>query len=186
MNKLKEAREILGKKFDIENIDIDVPEIQSTDVKEVTKSKIEAAYNEAVKIYGPNVNIICEDTGLHFKNMNNFPGALIKFYHKALGNVGISKHNGGSKATAITVVGLRNKKGVYLFSGETKGKVVKPKYLNEKGGFGWDPLFIPKYPKEFEKYKGKSYGEIPNEVKNSISQRYKAFKKLIQKFKIEK
>jgi len=183
INKVNEARAILGNKFDIENIDIDLPEIQSTDVKEVTKYKVEAAYNEAVKKYGKDVNIICEDTGLHFANMNDFPGALIKFYFKANGTTGISKHNGGSKARAVTIVGLINKKGTFLFEGETKGSVIKPKKLDEKvTSFGWDPIFIPKYPKEFEQYKGKSYAEIPKEVKNSISQRYKAFKKLEKHF----
>lgn len=182
-NKLSEAKAILGDKFDITNIDIDLPEIQTTDVKEVTKYKIEAAYEAAVEKYGKDVNIICEDTGLHFTNMSDFPGALIKFYFKAIGCQGISKHNGGSKAKAVTVVGLKNKKGTYLFEGETKGTVVKPKKLVEGGSFGWDPIFIPKVPKELEKYKGMTYGQIPKEVKNSVSQRMKAFKKLEKHFK---
>ena len=182
--KVDEVKAILGNNFNVIKFDIDVPEIQSTDVKEVIQAKIEIAYTQAKMSFGDNINIICEDTGLYFENMNSFPGALIKFYFKALGLEGIAKHNGGSKATAQTVIGLKTAKGkLHFFEGETKGKVVKLKNLKKIEGFGWDAIFIPKYNDEMKsKYKNMSYAEIPVDVKNKISQRYKAFYKLAKYF----
>lgn len=177
-NKLSEVKQILGNRFQVENIDIDVPEIQSTSVQEVTTEKLEHAYKVASEQYGKEINIICEDTGLHFDNMNDFPGALIKFYYKAIGNEGIVKHNGGSKAKAVTIVGLKNKEGTFLFQGEKKGKVVKK--LTTFSGFGWDPIFVPT---KYESYKNQTYAEIPLDIKNKVSQRYKAFTKFKKHFK---
>lgn len=182
-NKLAEAKEILGDKFQVDTIDIDLPEIQSTSVKEVMENKIKIAYEEASKIYGKNINIICEDTGLSFANMNDFPGALIKFYYKAIGNEGIVKHNKGSKCTANTVIGLHNNHGTFFIEGITKGTVSNK--VPKVEGFAWDKIFIPDISSKntkFMKYKGKTYAEIPIEIKNKISQRSKAFIKLKKHF----
>lgn len=182
-NKLAEAKQILGDKFEVDNIDIDLPEIQTTSVREVMEYKIKFAYEEASKIHGKNINIICEDTGLSFANMNNFPGALIKFYFKALGNEGIVQHNKGSESTATTVIGLHNRDGTYFFEGITNGTV--PIRVPKVESFGWDPIFIPKLDgrnRNHNRYQGKTYAEIPIEVKNKISQRSKAFEKLKKYF----
>jgi len=77
-NKLAEAKAILGDDFEVDNIDIDLPEIQTTSVREVMEYKIKFAYEEASKIHGKNINIICEDTGLSFANMNNLATLLCK------------------------------------------------------------------------------------------------------------
>lgn len=182
-NKLAEAKSILGDEFEVDNIDIDLPEIQTTSVKEVMEYKIKFAYQEASKIHGKNINIICEDTGLSFANMNNFPGALIKFYFKALGNEGIVKHNRGSECTANTVIGLHNREGTFFFEGITHGTV--PNRVPNVESFGWDPIFIPKLDgrsRNTNHYQGKTYAEIPIEIKNKISQRSKAFEKLKKHF----
>ena len=164
-NKVAEAAAILGSGFQVEQFDIDLPEVQTTLVKEVIQHKIEAAYAKA----GRAAHVICEDTGLCFADINDFPGALIKFYHKALGNQGIVVHHGGSRCTATTVIGYRNPEGTYLFEGSTQGRVAM-KIV--KDGFGWDPIFIP------DGCGGRSYAEMTMEEKNAISHRSKAFKKL--------
>ena len=104
--------------------------------------------------------------------MNNFPGALIKFYSEHLGNKGITKFNGGSKAYAETVIGYHDGKKIHFFKGKINGTIPK----KPKGkGFGWDPIFIPK---GFNK----SFAEISQEEKNKISMRAKAFKKFKKYF----
>ena len=165
-NKLNEAKDIMGDKFQINNKKVDLPEIQSTNVEEVITEKLKEAYKIVKK------PVFCEDTGVYIKNMNNFPGALIKFYLEHLGNKGISKFNGGSKAYAETVIGYHDGKKIYFFKGKIDGKISKKP---QGKGFGWDPIFIPK---GFNK----SFAEISQEEKNKISMRAKAFKKFKKHF----
>jgi XTP/dITP diphosphohydrolase len=160
-NKLKEARLILGDKIKLKNKKIDLDEIQSTSVEEVIKHKVALAYNLIKK------PCIAEDTGVYIKNMNGFPGALIKFYLDKLGNKGISKFNGGSDAYAETIIGYHDGKKIHIFKGKVNGKISKTPKGN---GFGWDPIFIPKN-------NTKSFSQMTEEDKNKISMRGKAFRK---------
>jgi hypothetical protein len=60
--------------------------------------------------------------------------------------------------------------------------IVEGKVANAfvEGGFGFDPCFIPNLSSDSsnDKYHGKTYGELPFEIKNEISHRAVAFKKL--------
>ena len=159
-NKIKEFQQILG--IELDNIDIDLPEIQSTDVMEVAKEKLKEAMKH---IKGP---CIVDDSGLHIDNLNGFPGALIKFYHKKLKNEGIVKHSPGSKAQAVSVIGYFDGKNEYFFEGKTEGKIPEEP---SGDGFGWDPIFVPD-GSDF------SYAQLSSEEKNKISQRKLAIEKL--------
>ena len=194
--KRKEVEQILGTdKYNIVNIDLDVPEIQTISVEEVTNAKIKSAYellkenfkeviqkfNEKdVKIKNINeVIVICEDTGLYIEDMNNFPGALIKFYLGSLNVDGIAKMNGGSLAKAETVIGvIKYGKIQKSLVGNRTGKIAKK--IVSKDSFGWDPIFIPDLAKtKYSEYDGKTYAELKKlEIKNEISHRKKAFDKL--------
>ena len=193
--KRKEVEQILGTdKYNIVNIDLDVPEIQTISVEEVTDAKINSAYellkenfkeviqkfNEKdVKIKNINeVIVICEDTGLYIEDMNNFPGALIKFYLGSLNVDGIAKMNGGSLAKAETVIGvIKYGKIQKSLVGNRTGKIAKK--IVSKDSFGWDPIFIPDLAKtKYSEYDGKTYAELKKlEIKNEISHRKKAFDK---------
>jgi XTP/dITP diphosphohydrolase len=193
--KRKEVEQILGiDKYNIVNIDLDVPEIQTISVEEVTDAKIKSAYellkenfkeviqkfNEKdVKIKNINeVIVICEDTGLYIEDMNNFPGALIKFYFASLNVDGIAKINGGSLAKAETVIGvIKYGKIQKSLIGNRTGKIAKK--IVSKEAFGWDPIFIPDLTKtKYSEYDGKTYAELKKlEIKNEISHRKKAFDK---------
>ena len=197
--KRREVEAILGpNKYCIINVDLDVPEIQSISVEEVTKEKIKSAYellkqnfNEVIKKFSENgvkvnninnVIIICEDSGLYINDMKNFPGALIKFYFGSIGNEGIAKINGNSKAKAQTIIGIIK-----------YGKIMKPIIGNRNGkiadkvegtsGFGWDPIFIPNIGKtKYSKHNGKTYAELHQlNIKNEISHRTDAFRKFMKK-----
>jgi len=195
-NKRKEIEEIIGDKATIINIKIDLPEIQSISVKEVIRKKIEHALMEIQKeeifnlikkkfndknIIVETINdfiLICEDTGLYIKNMNGFPGALIKFYYDSIGNKGIVERDHGSNATVMCVIGIVSKGEIKSsISGKVKGKIAK--YNSGNNGFGWDASFIPQLKNTtYEEYNGKSYAEIPEHTKNKLSHRYVAFTKL--------
>ena len=193
--KRKEVEAILGsKKYSIVNVNLEVPEIQSISVEEVTKEKIKSAYellkdnfkevidkfmDKGVKVSNINdVIVICEDTGLYIEDMNNFPGALIKFYLGSLNVDGIAKMNGGSLAKAETVIGvIKYGKIQKSLVGNRTGKIAKK--IVSKDSFGWDPIFIPDLAKtKYSEYDGKTYAELKKlDIKNEISHRKKAFDK---------
>ena len=57
---------------------------------------------------------------------------------------------------------------VKLFKGITNGKIVEPRGPNT---FGWDPCFQPDG-------KDETYAEMPKEIKNTLSHRFKALEAL--------
>jgi inosine triphosphate pyrophosphatase len=197
--KRKEVEAILGStKYSIVNINLEVPEIQSISVEEVTKEKIKSAYEllksnfkevidkfmeKGVKVSNINdVIVICEDTGLYMSDMNKFPGALIKYYLGSIGIEGIVKMNGGSKAKAQTVIGvIKHGKIMKPFVGNRTGKIANK--IESTNSFGWDPVFIPDLSKtKYSKYNGKTYAELKKlNIKNEISHRTDAFTKFMKK-----
>ena len=214
-NKLREVREILGNNFAVININVDLQEIQSTDVKEVIVEKIKEAskifckkkifdkineeFNKldiTIKNFS-DFTVICEDTGLHINSMNigekaekeptkMFPGALIKFYLQALGASGIIDINKDSDARLSCCIGIiKNGKIIDPIEGIVEGKIAK-KFTD--GGFGFDPCFIPNLSSDSSnnKHRGQSYAELPSEIKNTISHRAVAFNNLKEMLLISK
>lgn len=162
-NKLKEVQEILG--GNIEQLDMDLPEIQELDAKKIIEEKI----NIAMKIHKG--NFIVEDTSLYFNGLNGMPGPFIKWFLQALGSDGLyklAKSSGNMDARASTLIGYYDGTKTIFFEGVTEGKIVKP--VGETN-FGWDPIFVPK---GFNK----TYAQMTAAEKNSISHRRKALDKL--------
>lgn len=170
VNKVREFEQILETKLNYEKMDL--VEIQSTDVSEVTMAKVKEAYS---KLKRP---VIVEDTGLYIYDINNFPGALIKFYMRDLGCDGICRFHAGSYAYVETVIGYHNGNNTRLFKGIVKGTLsIEPRGTN---GFGWDKIFIPNG-------QSKTYAQMTAEEKNATSMRRLAleeFKKVINPNKV--
>lgn len=161
-NKLREAQAVLP---EVEQLDIELPEIQDVNAHEIIKAKL----GEAQKHHRG--RFIVEDTSLYLKGMNGLPGPLIKWFLKTVGNEGIARlaHDFGDEAEAKTVVGYSDDAGgTEFFEGSVKGRIVEP-----RGGtnFGWDPVFLPD---GFDK----TFAEMDAEQKNSISMRRLALNRL--------
>ncbi len=168
MNKLREFEQILGTK--LKSVKMHVDEIQAIDVKKVVEHKTKQAYE---KIGRP---VITEDTGLYLEAWKGLPGALIKWFDKAIGYKNIPNLLEGSrKAKAQTVIGYFDGKTYENFIGEVSGTISQRS--RGKTDFGWDLMFVPKgYSKTF--------AEMRPEEKNQISMRRIAlekFKKFIKK-----
>lgn len=69
---------------DIQQVDIDLPEIQSLDPHAIIRYKLA----EAQKIY-PHSQIIVEDTSLIFDAWHGLPGPLIKWYLQTVKDIGL-------------------------------------------------------------------------------------------------
>lgn len=150
----------------VKQLDIDLPEIQSIDAKEIIKTKLLEAQKHKKGEF------IIEDTSLYLDCLNGLPGPLIKWFLGKLGNTGlyhIVKKLGNNKAVAKTIIGYSDcKNQIHFFEGSLSGAIVKP---TGKTSFGWDPIFLPNgYNKTFQ--------QMDKSQKNKISMRRKAVNKL--------
>ncbi len=161
--KFEEAKAILG---EVEQLDIDLPEIQSIESKEIIKAKLEEA------LAHQEGNFIVDDNSFSFNCLGGLPGPLIKWFLKTIGNEGLFNlvnKLGDNKAEAKTTIGYaKNHDEIYFFEGSIKGKIVSPR---GEYGFGWDPIF---QPDGFEK----TFAEMTVEEKSKISMRRIALNKL--------
>merc|ERR1711935_709983 len=82
--KIKEFRAILESKFEIEQLDLDLPEYQGTPM-EVATEKIKLAYSQVKK------PLITEDCSLCFNAYGGLPGVYIKWFMKSLKPEGLYK-----------------------------------------------------------------------------------------------
>jgi non-canonical purine NTP pyrophosphatase (RdgB/HAM1 family) len=168
--KLAEAQSIIP---GVKNIELDLPEIQALDPQEVVAEKLK----EAIKT--KKGEFFIEDVSLHIECLNGFPGPLIKWMLKAMGNQGIydivSKYE-NHNALGRAVIGYTDGKEMRFFTGELRGKIVEPRGA---GGFGWDPIFQP------DGY-NKTLAEMNLEEKNKLSMRKAALMKMADYLKKRK
>ncbi|OGD86370.1 hypothetical protein A2870_00635 [Candidatus Curtissbacteria bacterium RIFCSPHIGHO2_01_FULL_41_11] len=160
--KIDEINAILGTNHKISNIDI--PEIQSLNLDEVITEKAKAAYE---KIKKP---VLVTDVSLEIEGLNGLPGPFVKFFLKTLGEEKTVQLVKGSRKTKVTdAVAIYDGRTLKVFKGTVWGKVIP--HARGNSGFGFDFVFIPKGY-------NKTYSQMPSSLKNKISHRALALKKL--------
>lgn len=177
-HKVNEIREILGSgRFDLVTLsDLNI----SAEVEEDKDTLEGNALKKAEEMYRiARVPAIADDTGLFVDVLGGEPGVYSSRYAgenatyddncvKLLSSMK-EVPEGKRSAYFKTVVCFYESEGIYkFFEGICTGRIDTRK-RGEKG-FGYDPLFIPD---GFDK----TYAEMSEEEKNSISHRGKAFKK---------
>ncbi len=190
-HKLREIREILGDQFEILSLaDIgcheDIPETGNT---------LEANAHQKAEYVFDHYHIDCfaDDTGLEVDALGGAPGVHSARYaegtdhnseanmDKLLRELGNISNRQARFRTVISLIQMEGGNPVcsreYQFEGSVEGRIGHERHGN--GGFGYDPLFIP------EGY-DKSFAELGEEVKNQISHRARAVKKLAEWLKAEK
>jgi len=65
---------------ELEQLDIDLPEIQSLDPQEILRYKLDAAIKSSPTLLSQGGGIIVEDTSLVFHAWNGLPGPFVKWY----------------------------------------------------------------------------------------------------------
>ena len=162
-NKLSEINAILGTNHKVSTID--VPEIQTLDLDELIKAKAKAAYE---KIKKP---VLVGDVSMEIEALGGLPGPFIKYFLNTLDTEGtVALLKGKNTKTKVTdVVAIYDGKIAKIFKGIIHGTLV-PKNRGTNG-FGFDKVFVPNgYTK--------TLAQMPNSLKNKISHRARALKKL--------
>lgn len=164
--KARDIQKILG--FPINVADIELEEIQETDLGKIAIHKINEAFE---KIGSP---VIIDDVGLYINAWNGFPGPLIKWILKAgEGNASMllkmMEGEENRKAQVRLVAAYHDGKKAHIFFGEDKGEIAEE--IRGENGFGWDPVFIPEGST-------KTFAEMSFEEKNKDSHRRQALEKL--------
>src|ERR1035437_5832135 len=150
----------------VEHHRLDLPEIQSLNLREIAEEKARAAFQAL------GTSVLVEDTSLTFTALGRLPGPLIKWFLKELGNEGLTRLLDGYKdrsCLAEVIFALYDGKEMRTFSGECLGHIA-PRPLGEEG-FGWDPIFIPEGHE-------RTWGVMSAEEQKQTSMRRRALKKL--------
>jgi XTP/dITP diphosphohydrolase len=136
VHKFKEVKEILGKfGISVEMLNWEYREIQAKTLEEVVTEALKNIEEDGVFI---------EDAGLFIRGLKGFPGVYSRYVEDTIGNEGILKLMLDVKdrsAVFRSVVGYKEK-DIKIFEGEVEGTIASE--IRGEGGFGYDPIFIPK------------------------------------------
>jgi XTP/dITP diphosphohydrolase len=177
LHKLEEIKKIVSSKIQIRSL-ADAGIFCQEDIPETASTLEENALMKAHFIkenYG--YDCFADDTGLEVEALNNAPGVRSARYagksRNSQANIAkllkkMKKIN-NRKARFRTVIALTLDGRDYLFEGIINGSIIK----EERGtaGFGYDPIFVPSGYMQ-------TFAELGNNVKNTISHRALAGKKL--------
>lgn len=124
--------------IDVPHVKLDLDEIQSLNLREITEHKARQAYE---KIKSP---VLVEDVGLTFEALGRLPGPFIKWFLESLGIEGICKlldGDGDRRAFGEVCYAYYDGQKVRFFEGRVDGTVSDKPRGNRL--FGWDFIFIP-------------------------------------------
>jgi len=175
-HKVKEVKQMLDESIEI----VSMREIGVTEDIPETSDTIEgnALQKARYLVEHHNVNCFAEDTGLEIEILDGAPGVHTARYggeeKRTEDNIArvleelTGKMNRAAQFRTVIALIIDGKE--YTFEGICKGSILRSE--RGYGGFGYDPIFQPMgYDKTF--------AELPSEVKNEISHRGIATKKLI-------
>ncbi|MBI3519567.1 MAG: non-canonical purine NTP diphosphatase [Bacteroidetes bacterium] len=175
-NKLKEVRSLMPSPIELISLD----EINFMDEIEETASTIEGnALLKAKTIFEKTgKNCFADDSGLLVDALNGAPGVYSARYageqkndqdnmQKLLQELSnISNRNAHFKTVMALIIDGKE----HVFEGTVHGKIIHEK--KGSNGFGYDPIFMP------DGY-DQTFAQLSSEIKNTISHRANALKKLI-------
>ena len=186
-HKLSEIRQILGSRVEVLSLkdigcDVDIPETGTT---------LETNALQKAQYVHDNYHYDCfaDDTGLEVDALGGAPGVYSARY-AAVGCAATSSQpidhdseanitrllselgeNNNRRARFRTVIALIQQGEVHEFEGIVNGEIIRERRGGE--GFGYDPIFQP------DGY-DQTFAELGVEVKNQISHRARATKKLCE------
>ena len=198
-HKLEEIRAIMPAGIEVLSLhDIGFEqEIEETGLTlaENSKIKAEAVYHWlSDNGYSTVDGVFADDTGLEIDALGGEPGVYTARWYrlndgmsaaaplndermifaanraKTLRELSGKTNRGAQFKTVITLIRIAQNETVQV-EGVVRGRIATEEY--GQGGFGYDPIFIP------EGY-DKTFGELPADLKNSISHRARAMEALVK------
>ena len=182
-HKLDEVRRILPAGIEVLSLsdigfEAEIEETGTT-LEQNSAIKAETVYQWLrVTGYGlPVDGVFADDTGLEIDALGGQPGVYTARWagepaanrKKALAELKGITDRGAQFRTVITLIRMTGER--LAVSGVVRGRIAEEEY--GQGGFGYDPVFIPEGD-------DKSFGELPADVKNSISHRSRALQALVK------
>ena len=176
--KAEEIKQILGSDFEIKTMD--EVGLSNLEIIEDGNTFEENAAKKAVTVFKKiNMPVIADDSGLCVDYLGGSPGAHTARFAgenasdsenidkllSELKNVPFEKRS--AKFVCVIAFIENSADNIKYFRGECSGFILDKK--RGTSGFGYDPVF---YYKEYEK----TLAELGEEVKNTVSHRYKALK----------
>jgi len=176
-HKLEEVNKVIDhSKYDLASLkDIGITE----DIPETGDTLEENALIKARYVIAKqNSNVFSEDTGLEVDTLGGDPGVITARYagpqKDAHDNMDLLLKNLEGKedrsAQFRAIIALIIDRQEVLFEGIVRGKIAMEK--SGVDGFGYDPIFIPEGHE-------KTFAELPDEVKLSMSHRTRAVNKMV-------
>lgn len=154
---------------DVLPVELSKVEIQSDELAAIA---LYSAVQASLQLKDP---FFVEDSGLYIPSLGGFPGPYSSFVYRTLGVKGVLKLMKGlteRQAYFESVIVLHcPQHGFKLFKGVVQGLI--PEEARGSGGFGFDPIFIPEGH-------DRTFAEMPTEVKNTLSHRSRAFRKMVE------
>lgn len=184
-HKTREIQHMLGSDFKVHDLGAhpEVPEIveSGTSFKENAKLKALAASKQLPAL------VIADDSGLEVDALDGAPGICSARYAGANATdsdkidkllrelAGVGATQDARRARFRCVVALARNGGLLgTFEGIVEGRIAEE--VRGDSGFGYDPIFIPQ---GFEQ----TFGELPREVKNTISHRAQAIRTVVDRLR---
>jgi XTP/dITP diphosphohydrolase len=184
-HKSGEIRAILGPDWTVEDLNAhpEIPDIEETGVTFAENAAIKAL---AGSQHFPDGWVLADDSGLEVDALGGAPGVYSARYagpgaddvtnRRFLANelwrkLGDNWQEPQSARFHCNMAVARDGKIAAQFDGTVEGHVVHPE--QGKGGFGYDPVFIP------VGY-GETFGVLPAELKNRLSHRAAALAKAVE------
>ena len=184
-HKTREIQHILGPEFKARDLGAhpEVPEIREsgTSFEENAKLKALAASRQLPEL------VIADDSGLEVDALGGAPGIYSARYaganatskdkiDKLLSELARVRATGDDRCARFRCVVALALNGDLLgmFEGIVQGRITDT--ARGDFGFGYDPIFIPEGLKQ-------TFGELPTEVKNTISHRAKAIRALADRLR---
>jgi XTP/dITP diphosphohydrolase len=177
LHKLREVQEIINNSFQLlslkdVSIDEDIPETSDT-LEGNARQKVWYIFEKT------GMNCFADDTGLFIDVLDGRPGVYSARYagegcsfddniNKVLAEMGDAEDR---KASFRCVVSLILDGKEHLFEGRIDGIILKEK--QGIGGFGYDPVFVPKGQSQ-------TFSEMPAYLKNGLSHRGRAISKMMR------
>ena len=156
-DKAREIEEFFGNTLEVTHVSLDIPELRSEDVIEISRKKAKYAFDQ---ILSP---LIVDDTSFSIDALKGFPGPYAAYVLHTIGNAGIlkiMKDVENRNAHFTTAIAFADSNGIRVFSGTIHGRIVM--IPRGRGGFGYDPIF---------EVEGRTLAEFPIEEKSRISHR---------------